>query len=162
MLTVQPNDDDFGYIDQVVSEGVSNLERENQINQNMEIAEKDKKEFIGSVHLDAYYKGFHLKMVEGDPSEYDRNNQLIVNAKKRIETMISQGFQPSWNIDTNIAVKNMTENKPEQIAPVCGIHGTPMNWKEGVSQKTGKPYAFWTCPTKNADNSFCSYKPPKT
>lgn len=43
--------------------------------------------------------------------------------------------------------------------PTCGIHGTKMEWKTGVSKKTNKPYAFWGCPTKNADGSFCQYKP---
>ena len=47
------------------------------------------------------------------------------------------------------------------VAPQCGIHGTPMVWKTGNSKTTGKPYAFWSCPTRNADNSYCSYKPEK-
>lgn len=45
--------------------------------------------------------------------------------------------------------------------PLCGIHGTSMTWRTGVSQKTNKPYAFWACPTKNADGSFCTFKAPK-
>lgn len=32
----------------------------------------------------------------------------------------------------------------------------------GISKKTGKSYPeFWACPEKNADGSFCKYKPPK-
>lgn len=46
----------------------------------------------------------------------------------------------------------------KKIAPMCGIHGNPMVWKEGDSKTTGKHYAFWACPTKNADNSFCNFK----
>ena len=42
--------------------------------------------------------------------------------------------------------------------PICGIHQTQMLWKTGVSRKTGKPYAFWSCPTKNPDGSFCQFK----
>ena len=42
--------------------------------------------------------------------------------------------------------------------PICGIHNTPMQWKTGVSNKTNKPYAFWSCPTRNPDGSFCQYK----
>jgi hypothetical protein len=40
-------------------------------------------------------------------------------------------------------------------APVCPVHGCAMVWREGVSKKSHKPYAFWSCPSKNADGSFC-------
>lgn len=49
----------------------------------------------------------------------------------------------------------------QAIAPICGIHGVPMVWKTGVSKKTGKPYAFWSCSQRNADGSFCTFKPTK-
>lgn len=43
----------------------------------------------------------------------------------------------------------------------CKIHGTPfVLHPAGVSKKTGKPFAaFWSCPEKNADGSFCKEKP---
>ncbi len=43
-------------------------------------------------------------------------------------------------------------------APVCGVHGSTKVWIEGTSKTTGKPYGFWSCPTKNADGSFCKAK----
>jgi len=45
--------------------------------------------------------------------------------------------------------------------PICGIHQTPMTWKTGVSKKTGKNYAFWSCNQRMQDGSFCTYKPAK-
>jgi hypothetical protein len=42
--------------------------------------------------------------------------------------------------------------------PTCPVHGATTVWKEGVSKKTGKPYAFWGCTEKNADGSYCSAK----
>lgn len=51
------------------------------------------------------------------------------------------------------------QSPPPGTAPTCGIHGTVMEWKTGVSKTTNKPYAFWGCPSKNADGSFCKYKP---
>jgi len=36
-----------------------------------------------------------------------------------------------------------------------------MKWKEGFAKATGKPYAFWTCPTKLPDGSWCPTKGPK-
>ncbi len=40
-------------------------------------------------------------------------------------------------------------------APLCGIHGTPMEWRE---TKRG---AFWSCPQKFANGDWCNYKTPK-
>ena len=44
---------------------------------------------------------------------------------------------------------------------VCPVHGTKLVWKTGISKTkknadgSFKPYAFWSCPTLNADGSFC-------
>jgi hypothetical protein len=42
--------------------------------------------------------------------------------------------------------------EPEE-APICEIHGTPMNW-----MTSGKG-SWWSCHRKNADGSFCNYRP---
>lgn len=59
--------------------------------------------------------------------------------------------------------KQMAESTPPpgqtQDNMICKIHNTPMIWKTGFSKKSNKPYAFWACPTKNPDGSFCQYKP---
>ncbi len=46
---------------------------------------------------------------------------------------------------------------------ICAIHSTELVMKPaGVSKKTGKSYqAFLACNQKNADGSYCSYKPPR-
>lgn len=185
MQNVQPNDPDFGFttedkkfIDETLAEGVSKV-KENGQTMNQEAKEVVKvNEFKSSVHLDGYYKGFHFEVIEAEPDQYDRTNLLLSNMKKRVEFMIDQGFEPSWNKETNNAVKVTTEAKKEQVntpeAPVCGIHGTQMFWKEGTykdgvytfgpkkgQSRVGDTYGFWSCSTKNADGSFCNYKPPK-
>ena len=45
--------------------------------------------------------------------------------------------------------------------PNCSIHGNQMMLKPaGISKTTGKPYeAFWTCPTRGTDGSYCKAKP---
>jgi hypothetical protein len=49
-----------------------------------------------------------------------------------------------------------------QTAPICGIHRTEMKWKPPGISKAGKNYqGFWTCGTKNPDNTWCTYKPPQ-
>lgn len=72
------------------------------------------------------------------------------------------------------AVDVYRERKANEVAPppggqtnppVCGVHGTTMSWKTGNYKnntqyhKIGDPYGFWSCPTKNADGSYCKYKP---
>ena len=43
-------------------------------------------------------------------------------------------------------------------APICKVHNVPMKFRSGVSQKTGKPYQFYSCSVKNPDGSWCSEK----
>lgn len=62
-------------------------------------------------------------------------------------------------VDTYREKQQNDATPPPQETPTCGVHGTQMKWLTGTSKKTGKPYAFWSCPTKNADGSFCDYKP---
>jgi hypothetical protein len=57
-----------------------------------------------------------------------------------------------------------TATPPQAVTPgipECGIHHVPMTWRGGgISKKTGKPYnGFWSCPQRNPDNSYCSFKP---
>ncbi len=46
-----------------------------------------------------------------------------------------------------------------QPIPTCSYHGTLMLWKTGISKKTNEAYAFWSCPQKNPDGSYCKAKP---
>ena len=53
---------------------------------------------------------------------------------------------------------------------ICSLHEVQSVWKEGVSKKTNKPYAFWGCDIKT-DGKYCTAEqieevktpePPKT
>src|SRR5262245_46570099 len=44
------------------------------------------------------------------------------------------------------------DNQPGE-APICAVHNVPMAWQQG------KKGFFWSCHEKNADGSWCSYKP---
>lgn len=45
----------------------------------------------------------------------------------------------------------------------CPKHGKPWKLKEGVSAKTGKEYAFWSCTSKDesAQRGWCEQRPSK-
>lgn len=46
--------------------------------------------------------------------------------------------------------------------PICPQHNAEMRWKEAGVSRDGRNYpAFWSCPQRNADLSFCKYRPPK-
>ena len=118
----------------------------------------------------AYYKGFHVEF-ESLPDV-----QEILDVKKNIELIEGSGYDASWNPETNKSLKNGNGHaKPDAVkefadslnwqAPKCGVHGTEMVWKTGQYKTTtqyhkeGDNYAFWSCPTKNADGSYCKFKP---
>lgn len=74
-----------------------------------------------------------------------------------METML-----PSNEAFPNDKGKTVTTQEKAVNAPVCGVHGTPMILKPAGVSKAGKQYpAFYSCPQKNADGSYCSYRPPK-
>ena len=47
----------------------------------------------------------------------------------------------------------MAPTTPQQGGPVCQ-HG-PRIFRQGISQKTGNPYAFWACPTPQGTPNQC-------
>ncbi len=76
----------------------------------------------------------------------------FLEAKKNMESVLPQ--PQAFPNDTGPHAVS-----PAQVVssvPMCGIHGTPMK------QRTGQYGTFWSCGKKNADNSWCQYKPPKT
>lgn len=112
-----------------------------------------------SIHIDSYFKGFHIGFTKR--SDETRVSTQVDGVTKLIEDLISKGFECSWNKETSNGHLKPQEIKSETKAPVCGIHGTEMVWKSGISKKTNQPYGFYSCPTRNADQSYCTYKPPK-
>jgi len=101
--------------------------------------------------VDLYYKGVHIKKSVPD-------NIKIDLLKETIDDYLNAGFKPSWNEDTN---KQSIKTPTDPNATMCGIHNVPMSLRPaGVSKTTGKHYpAFWSCPNKNPDGSFCKFKP---
>ncbi|SRR5258708_6144231 len=126
-----------------------------------------------SIHIDAYKEGFHI----GFTIRQEDNSVVPAKRVSRIiGSLIEEGYLPSWNSETNKTALNGTgvqkiATTPSVVTPVaadpimtataptCGIHGVPMVWREGVSKSTGKPYAFYACPEKNANGTFCNFKP---
>ena len=87
----------------------------------------------------------------------EKMKDIVKKTEALVDYAISHGWKNVWDSPQNAATSQPTASQ----APACGVHGTPMTWKTGVSKKTNKPYAFWSCSTRNADDSFCSYKPEK-
>ena len=113
-----------------------------------------------STHIDAYFKGFHVGF-----TIRSEKNDVIPAAKSAavIEQLIVTGYKPSWNVQTNDA--NIPQPTPQVDLSIdgptgqggtCPVHGTKLVWKSGTSRTTNKPYAFWSCPSLNADGSFCN------
>lgn len=90
--------------------------------------------------------------------------EKVMDIVKKTETLIdyaqSHGWKNRWD-DVLPQVPAVVGQQAAPQAPTCGIHGTLMTWKTGTSKTTGKPYAFWSCSTKNANGSYCSFKPTK-
>ena len=109
-----------------------------------------------SIHVDAYYKGFHA----GFTIRKEQNKSVAVSETTNlIDTLISQGWQASWNQETNKA-NGHTIVKVDPNAPVCEIHNKPMTLKPAGVSKLGKAYpAFWACSERMPDGSFCRFKP---
>lgn len=93
-------------------------------------------------------------VVRGDTAEeVDQLIASVLPVYKKFKDAIDKGKQ------ARIQNQNTPPPGGDTNPPLCGIHGNQMVWKTWVSQKTGKLYAFWSCPTRNSDGSYCQYKP---
>ena len=109
-----------------------------------------------SIHVDAYFKGFHA----GFTIRKESNRMVATGETERLNNgLIESGWKPSWNTETNNGHTDTPKSDPN--APICEIHNKPMSLKPaGISKATGKHYpAFYACSERNADNSFCRFKP---
>lgn len=74
---------------------------------------------------------------------------------KNMESMLPQ--KAAFPDDTGkVAIpesKVSTDNTPQ-----CAKGHGPMKYRSGVSQKTGKPYGFWSCSYKNPNGTWCGEK----
>jgi len=62
---------------------------------------------------------------------------------------------------TRDAVKSTLQSLSGSDGGACPVHALPWTLKPAGVSKAGKAYnAFHTCTSRNADNSYCSMKPP--
>ncbi len=122
--------------------------------------------------------------IDGYGCIFTLRDKEMFNCVKKLTTLIGlfkeKGWKPTWDkvipaAANNPAFKDFTNPTPENgTTPVCGVHGTNMEWKEGVYKdgvfkfgpekgqpRAGKPYGFWSCGQTNADGSWCTFKPKK-
>lgn len=92
-----------------------------------------------SITVKGYYKGFSVMITK-------RNGEGIADVDKivtAVENMISKGFKPSWNEDTNgktLPKETPVNTEPaKQDLPVCPIHMKLM--KERTSSDGRKFYS---------------------
>lgn len=105
-----------------------------------------------SATVKVWIKGYGVMLTVRDT----KANDMIKKTEMIIDYAQSHGWKNVWDTPTSIQTPSQPTN-PQ--APICGVHRVAMTWKTGVSKKTNKPYAFWSCSTKNADGSFCTFKP---
>ena len=85
--------------------------------------------------------------------EVDEAITAILPVFKRFKEQVDKGKEARMKQQQEQSLPGT----PDGEAPICSTHGTKKVWKTGRSQ-AGKDYAFWACPTKNADGSFCKAK----
>ena len=112
-----------------------------------------------SITVMAYFAGFQVLITRrtGEQPIVSQVPGIITLVNKLIEA----GFEPIRDFPHQALPTSETkEIGKESPNPICQVHKVPMVWKEGIS-KENKHYAFWACPIRNPDNSFCNYRPPK-
>lgn len=98
----------------------------------------------------------------------DRSEQFVIRVDHWEELTIARDMVlriiPSEAFPNDIGKNIATPpNKAQKPAPVCPVHKIPMELHmAGISKTTGKHYpAFWACPEKDENGSFCRAKPPE-
>lgn len=91
-----------------------------------------------SIHIDAYYKGFHTGVTI---RKTDNSSIPVTSVISAIDSLIEKGFKPSWNEETNAKVNG--NGKPvatEQVVTVaaqatpqhmCIMHNVIMKERQG-------------------------------
>lgn len=94
----------------------------------------------------------------------DRSEQVVVRGDDYVQW--TQDIKDASVILPKVAFPNDSGNiatppeKAQEEAPKCGVHGTPMTLKPAGVSKAGRAYpAFWSCGMKNADGTYCRFKP---
>ncbi len=107
--------------------------------------------------------GFHLR-IERDTHgrelkdvirEFDQNLQALnLKAPEAIKIEIPTAAQTANATASGEAVWLPSGGEGP---PKCSLHQVAGVWREG-KDKNGKDYAFYSCPQKNADGSYCNPK----
>jgi hypothetical protein len=67
---------------------------------------------------------------------------------------------PLSTTSSTIGTKPLASSPPTQVLPASGTaspvckHGARI-WREGISKASGKPYAFWACPSPQGTPDQC-------
>lgn len=99
--------------------------------------------------------GKHTVQVETDESE--KVSDAFNDAQVIYDQIVAK-----YGLKASSSPTKTSNASPQdaESAPICMVHGVPMNRRPGGVSKTGRAYpAFWACPIKNDDGSFCNYKP---
>ena len=109
-----------------------------------------------SMTLKVWIQGYGVMLTARDT----KVSSLLKKTETMIDYAVSHGWKNRWDDPPMVGTTVLPQPTNPQ-APSCGIHGTPMTWKTGVAKASGKPYAFWACNTKNANGTFCQFRPEK-
>ena len=113
-----------------------------------------------SITVMSYYAGFQILITRrtGEQSIISQVPGIVALVNKLVEA----GFEPTREaLPLTLPTAETKETGKEIPNPICQIHKVTMVWKEGVNNTTKKHYAFWACPQRNSDGSFCKFKPEK-
>jgi hypothetical protein len=111
-----------------------------------------------SITVMAYYAGFQVLITRrmGEQAILSQVPGIVPLVQKLVEA----GFEPVRGTTQPALPTTETKEAGKEIpVPICAIHHRPMVWREGTNSSTKQHYAFWACPQKNPDGTFCKYKP---
>lgn len=122
-----------------------------------------------SANIKVWIRGFGVMFTMRDK----KMNNVVSKVETLIQIAGEKGWKNKWDDAPLGANVTSMHSRPTTVAqtptntPICGVHGTPMTWKTGNYKATtpyhkmGDEYAFWSCSQKNADGSYCKFKPTK-
>jgi hypothetical protein len=114
-----------------------------------------------SITVMAYYAGFQVLITRrtGDQTIISQVPGIVALVQKLVEA----GFEPVREMaQPALPITETKTSRKESPNPICQIHHVPMVWREGINNTTKKHYAFWACPQRNANGSFCKYRPEES